>query len=325
MHPLLTPALQGFADPKHRRLGERGSILLEHAVAPQTARSTHFYFTRFSRWCAEHDLPSLPTTTDVLWQYMLHGIASHLNARTIIRALSVIARVHQSAGYLDPRSSDRLRSEIRKSTRKSNRRPPAYTPLAVPELRQLVSCIPFDFNGIRDKAILLLSYAGAMTSGLVVSLNVEDLHFTKRHLIINSSHFPERSIAIAAAKDVVLCPVRILRLWVNMSGRERGPLFLNMWRKKRLTVIDAWYMFRKRALKAGLKARRYCMSSLRAGAITSAAANGGSTLSMMLLGRLSVPESVAKYRKRAAQWQAPKTLAYPLEALPPGRRWRRVR
>jgi integrase len=76
-----------------------------------------------------------------------------------------------------------------------------------------------------------------------------------------------------------LCPVRLLRKWLELSGITEGPLFRSISKKGRVSArsLSADTVGRKvkaAARAAGLNEKEFSAHSLRAGLITAAAKDG---------------------------------------------------
>jgi integrase len=139
-------------------------------------------------------------------------------------------------------------------------------------------------KGIRDRSLLLLGFAGAFRRSELVSLDVSDLEFVDRGLLVNlrrsktDQEGEGRKIAIPFARGAV-CPVRALRDWLEIGGITHGPIFRPINRHgnisgERLTAHAVATIVKERAAALGLNPARYAGHSLRAGLITSAAAIG---------------------------------------------------
>jgi hypothetical protein len=62
--------------------------------------------------------------------------------------------------------------------------PNGKAPILTPLLRQMVGALPDDLSGLRDKAILLIGFAGAFGRSEIVGLQVRDIHIGDAGLII---------------------------------------------------------------------------------------------------------------------------------------------
>jgi integrase len=142
-------------------------------------------------------------------------------------------------------------------------------------------------KGTRDRALLLIGFAGAFRRSELVALTVADIANAQQGLIITllrSKTDQEgigRKVAIPFARGAV-CPVIALQKWLEVSSITEGPIFRAVNRHGVIsdTSLDpqavAWVV-KERAKAAGLDPNKYSGHSLRAGLVTSAAQMGVSS------------------------------------------------
>jgi integrase len=139
-------------------------------------------------------------------------------------------------------------------------------------------------KGSRDRALLLIGFAGAFRRSELVGLNYADIEFVQQGAVIHlrkskTDQLGEgRKIAIPFARGSV-CAVLALRNWLEVSGIADGPLFRPVTRYGRiescaLSAKAVAIIVKERAAAVGLDATKYSGHSLRAGLVTSAAQAG---------------------------------------------------
>lgn len=144
---------------------------------------------------------------------------------------------------------------------------------------------PTHYSAVRDRALLLLGFAGAMRRSELVGLNVTDLAVADEGLVVNIRRGKTdqvaagRKIGIPRGEHTEACPVRAVQTWLEQSGVIDGAVFRAV--NKHGHVSDTRLSDRavadivKRTLKAaGKSPRRFAGHSLRAGLITQAAMAG---------------------------------------------------
>lgn len=91
-------------------------------------------------------------------------------------------------------------------------------------------------------------------------------------------------ISIPMANSLALCPVQAFKIYINLRGNQRGPLFLNL---KKMPVLRQQFatMLKFNLLLANLSPLQYKGHSFRIGAATSASAAGLDDDQIMKLGR----------------------------------------
>jgi integrase len=139
-------------------------------------------------------------------------------------------------------------------------------------------------KGLRDKALILVGFFGALRRSELVGLNIEDVEFTPEGAIltIRKSKTDQegrgRAVAIPYAKRTDLCPVRALQAYLKALGRTEGPLFVSMhksqYTQKRLSAYAVALIVKDYADRLGLDPRLFGGHSLRAGFATTAALIG---------------------------------------------------
>jgi integrase len=84
-------------------------------------------------------------------------------------------------------------------------------------------------EGLRDRALLLLGFAGAFRRSELVALNVADLEETEDgfKITIRRSKTDQEGHgqAIAILRGGAACPVKAVKKWMEAAGISEGPLF----------------------------------------------------------------------------------------------------
>ena len=158
-------------------------------------------------------------------------------------------------------------------------------PVTVPELRTMLQGLGSDASGCRDRALLLLGFAGALRRSEVVGLDVADVTEGVDGLTIHvrrsktDQEGAGRTIGIPFGSNPATCPVRAWRAWLELSSITEGPAFRPVdrhghIRTTRLSGHAVALVLKRHAARAGLDAAEVAGHSLRAGLATSAAAAG---------------------------------------------------
>jgi integrase len=144
------------------------------------------------------------------------------------------------------------------------------------------------FAGARDRALILLGFAGALRRSELVALDIEHVTWMRnglRLLIERSKTDAEgegAEIVIPRGRADETCPVAALRTWLELSQISTGPLFRKVNRggaveRKRLSTDAVRQILLKLAVRAGLRgtlAEPVSPHGLRAGFVTTAYRNG---------------------------------------------------
>lgn len=282
-----------------------------NARAPATKSAYESDFRHFSNWCESRDLPLLPTTTAVVDLY-LTAHAQTLRPSTLGRRLVSISRVHQAAGLPSPTSGVDVRETLRGIRNEQGTATKQAAPLLTNDVSRMVAAISTDtLIGLRDRALLLVGFAGAFRASELGTLHVSDMGTTTGAGVIFTLRKSKtdqagagHQIAIPYGADEDLCPIRAVRAWLKAAHIIRGAIFRGVDRYN--NVQDASisrhgvvYVIRRSAKRAGLDAESFSGHSLRAGLATSAALGGASVWSIKKTTRHKSDKMVGEYVRTA--------------------------
>jgi integrase len=158
-------------------------------------------------------------------------------------------------------------------------------PLLTADLQKVLAHVPDTLGGVRDRALLLVGFAGAFRRSELAALVVEQVEFNSDGLVILldfSKTDPEgkgETVAIPFGSHHATCPVRALKKWLEDARVESGPLYRAVDRHGRVSEqglhANSIGAMAKRACRtAGYNAKEFAGHSRRAGLATQAAANG---------------------------------------------------
>lgn len=228
---------------------------------------------------------AVPASPEMVARY-LAAHAGHHAIATLARRLVSIGKAHTTQGHPSPVDSDLVRATLRgiRHTHGSAQRQVA--PAEKEDVLSMVAGLT-GIKGIRDKALLLLGFAGAFRRSELVGLTVADIEHAKQGLIIQlrfsktDQEGRGRKVAIPFGRGVV-CPVLALQEWLAVSGISEGAVFRGVNRQSvisasALTSQVVALVVKERAIAVGLDPDRYAGHSLRAGLVTSAAKLGVSS------------------------------------------------
>ena len=143
-----------------------------------------------------------------------------------------------------------------------------------------------DPKGKRDKALLLIGFAGALRRSELVALNIDDIEFVSEGVVLHirksktDQEGRGRKIAIPKAKTQSrICPVKALRDWMDILPSSDESVYRSIVKNrqvqsKRLSDSAVSVIIKSHVKKIGLDPENYSGHSLRAGFCTSAAMMG---------------------------------------------------
>ncbi len=263
---------------------------LRSAKAENTRRSYRADWSHFSAWCEWRGREALPASAETLVFYLTELAATH-TAASLTRRISGISQAHQAAGFASPTREAAVRAVMAGIRRSKGTAAKSKKPVLVDDLERMLAGLPDNLLGCRDRALLLVGFAGAFRRSELVALDWEDIEFGKEGLTITvrrSKTDPEgqgRKIGVPYGRTSAHCPVRALEAWRDAAGADRGAVFRPIDRHHNLgraRLSDkAVARIVKRALPAGYDGTQYAGHSLRAGLATAAAMGGASERSIM--------------------------------------------
>ncbi|NTU85099.1 MAG: site-specific integrase [Chloroflexales bacterium] len=272
----------------------------EAAKAPNTRRAYQADWRAFTAWCEAHGRASLPATPETLILY-ISALAESRKVATIQRRLSSISVAHQLAGHPSPTHEAHVRTVMQGIRRTKGAAPAAKEPAVTKVLKAMVEALPEGAIGARDRALLLLGFAGAFRRSELVSLDVADVRETSDGLVVTLRASKTDQAGEGTKKGIPYgstphtCPVRAVRAWKELAGLSEGPLFRpinrhGQVRPRRLTGHAVATIVKRAATLAGLEPAHFSGHSLRAGLATAAAQAGVSErVIMRQTGHKSLP------------------------------------
>lgn len=134
-------------------------------ASPNGVRRTHFVTFR---------LPLKP------WPITLRILGKTLKASSIKRKMTAISQRHETAGYSSPTKAGLVRGVWDGIQRSIGVKEEGKEALLLDELRQIIQTVPQDkIIGVRNRALLVLSWAGALRRSELVTLDAEDISITR--------------------------------------------------------------------------------------------------------------------------------------------------
>jgi integrase len=227
---------------------------------------------------------------DYISRFAGNQSAGGLAVATLQHRLVAIHRAHIDKGHASPVSDKlvkRTMQGIRRTFGVAQRQVQALVKDDLLETLVLVAKQK-PLKASRDKAILLIGFAGAFRRSELVALTNEDITSYPHgiELLIRQSKTDQegqgRTVFIPLAKSPERCPVVALRIWLDSADIRKGALFRPINRHDRIVghkaltpqsvalVVKA-AIGRARGLDA---AKHVAAHSLRAGFITEAAVSG---------------------------------------------------
>lgn len=259
--------------------------------AENTIRGYQSDWREFCSWCEGHSLAILPASPETVASYIAE-CAGRLKVGSIQRRLNAIAEAHKAVGLDSPTVTGIVRNTLKGIKRTMGTSTVQKAAALTDDIRAMLEATDAGLIGVRDRALILLGFAGAFRRSEVVGLDLEDCAFNKDGLTVmlrrskTDQDGQGRKIGIPYGSNPETCPVRVLQVWIEEAALTSGPVFRSINRHGkvhtgRLSPADVARIVKKLAKRAGLDAAIYAGHSLRAGHATSAAIAGASERSIM--------------------------------------------
>lgn len=288
------------------------------ATADNTRSAYRSAVRAWCAWCQVHDRPALPAQAADVAAFLAGERARGLAAPTLVLRRAALRYLHRAAGL--PTPTDDLRvvqtlAGISRAAAAAGETPRKVVAATEAILRQLLAPIPDDLRGLRDRALLIVGFAGALRRAEIAAILIERLAPTERGLVLEL--LQSKGSQAAAVRiplpygSTELCPVRAIRDWRVAAGIESGPLFRRLWApgparlgklpspprlgRAALTPQSVGDIVQARAAAAGFDPAAFGGHSLKRGALTTGMSRGAHPAQLKRLGRHKRFDTLGEY------------------------------
>jgi len=243
-----TPAESSIALPAHvagsgtlDRLVDTARDYAHAAASDNTLKAYKKDWAHFSRWCRMKGAEPLPPSPEMIGLYLADlasgsGPSPALSVSTIDRRLSGLAWNYVQRGFTLDRKNRHIATVLAGIKRKHARPPVQKEAILAEDVLAMVATLPFDLRGLRDRAILLLGYAGGLRRSEIVSLDVHkddtpesggwiEILDDGAVLTLNAKT-GWREVEIGRGSSEQTCPVHALEQWLHFARIDFGPVFV---------------------------------------------------------------------------------------------------
>jgi integrase len=265
----------------------RALAFVGNADSANTRRAYRADWVHFAAWCHRAGFRALPAPPATVAAYLAAHAGEHA-AATLSRRLAAIARVHRSAGHPFDGRDALVRGTLRGLRREHATPPRRAAALTTAEIKSILGACGRGLTGLRDRALILVGYAGALRRSELVGLDVEHLRQTADALVLllprskGDQAGEGQRVSIGRGRHPETCPVRAVEEWLRAAGIRFGPVFRKVSVRgvvepNRLHPESVRALLRARAAAAGIVGTRLepvSAHGLRAGFVTAAYAAG---------------------------------------------------
>ena len=268
---LSRPTLPGGS----QELAELVATYVQDSLAENSRRAYLSDLAHFENWGG-----SLPSSDKMLASYFVSH-AETFRVATLVRRLTSISKAHEARGYESPARSSLVKATLRGIKRRQGIAQRQAKPLLKEDLIAVLDAMGGTLRDVRDRALLLIGFAGAFRRSELVALNKDDIGRVRQGIIINLKRSKTdqtskgRQVAIPRGRSR-WCPVSALDTWLERSGTIDAAVFRSVNRhgavgNVRLSAEAVSLVIKQRIVAIGLDPTSYSGHSLRAGFVTSAA------------------------------------------------------
>jgi len=309
------PVVERAAD-----LARKAAALGRASKADNTRKGYAGDGKRFTAWCQHLGLPAMPAAPETIGLYIAALVEAGKAASTIDRAVSAIAHLHKLQGHPLNRKHPAIADILAGARRTVKYAPRQARPLVAGDIRRLLEVCSNNLAGIRNRALLLVGFAGALRGAELVGLTVEDLResaggYTLR-LASSKGDQEGRGQLVGLPRDDLnpnLCPVRAVKAWLKAADIEAGPIFFPINKRDQVELFgnplsdrSLRKILKRLAARAGLKPDEVALTSghsLRAGHLTTGYLNEVEERALQDQARHKDPKTTRRYFRPATVFQ----------------------
>jgi len=273
---------------------------LKNSKSANTLRAYESDYKDFSFFCAKNNFSSLPADPKILSLYLTH-LSQTSKFSTLKRRIASISVIHKLKGHYIDTKHPIIRENLLGIKRIKGSNQKAKKPILINDLKQIIDVIGAlnikDIRKKRDKALILIGFAGGFRRSELVALEVDDVEFVREGVKI----FVKRSKtdqsgegmtkAIPSFDNAFYCPVLHLQDWMTSKNHN----------KKIFPISDksVALIIKKYANLAGLDGNKYAGHSLRSGFATTTAESGAEERNIMAMTGHKTTQMVRRYIQEA--------------------------
>ena len=274
---------------------------LRNSKSANTLRAYESDYKDFSLFCAKNNFSSLPADPKILSLYLTH-LSQTSKFSTLKRRIASISVIHKIKGHYIDTKHPVIRENLLGIKRVKGSNQKAKKPILINDLTQIIDTISKaniqEIRKARDKALLLVGFAGGFRRSELVALDNDDVEFVREGVKI----FVKRSKtdqsgegmtkAIPSFDNAYYCPVLHLQDWMA-KGKSKNKKIFPISDKSVALIIKQY------ANLAGLDGNKYAGHSLRSGFATSTAESGAEERNIMAMTGHKTTQMVRRYIQEA--------------------------
>lgn len=207
--------------------------------AESTKRSYRSLWRTFEKWCEENNVQAIPCTNEQVTLF-ISDMAGGRKHKTLESYLAAISTAHRLKGYSSPciTRQEPLSSVWQGIKRTHGTGVRKVAPLMAADISKIMAYMDqaiqtADANDtlrlMRDKALLLIGFTGALRRSEVSRIEVKGIRYTEEgiviHLMNTKGDKDNEGIEVPVAFQNTYCPVVAIKEWIKVSGIGSGYVF----------------------------------------------------------------------------------------------------
>jgi len=275
---------------------------LKLSKANNTIRAYKSDFKDFAGFCIKNGFRPLPSEPKIVSLYLTYMSSGGKKISTLKRRIASIGVVHRLKGHYIDTKHPIIIENLMGIRRKMGSYQKSKKPILIKELKEIMKAInkvnESDERSARDKAIILIGFAGAFRRSELVSINYNDLDFVPEgdKIFIKRSKTDQSGEGMIKAlpyfENKEFCPVTLLKKWLDISKIKSGLIF-------NISDKSVALLIKKYISVAGLDSQKYSGHSLRSGFATVSAEFGVDERSIMTMTGHKTTQMVRRYIQEA--------------------------
>jgi site-specific recombinase XerD len=274
---------------------------LRNSKSTNTLRAYESDYKDFSVFCLKNNFSSLPADPKILSLYLTH-LSQTSKFSTLKRRIASISVIHKLKGFYIDTKHPIVKENLLGIKRIKGSNQKAKKPILINDLKEIINTIGKlkirETRKVRDKALILVGFAGGFRRSELVALENDDVEFVREGVKIfvkrsKTDQSGEGMIkAIPSFDNALYCPVLHLQDWMAKGKSKNSKIFP-------ISDKSVALIIKKYANLSGLDGNKYAGHSLRSGFATSTAESGAEERHIMSMTGHKTTQMVRRYIKEA--------------------------
>ena len=273
---------------------------LKSSKSLNTLRAYKADYKDFASFCIKNGFKPMPSEPKIITLYLTH-LSKSSKFSTLKRRLASISVIHKLSGHYIDVKHPMITENLMGIKRILGSHQKAKKPILINDLKLIINLVDKEkneTNRFKNRALILVGFAGGFRRSELVAILYEDLDFVPEGVKI----FVKRSKTDQSGEGMTkgipyftnpeYCPVVSLKKWIEKSEIKSGKIFDISDKSVALTI-------KKYAALAGLDSNKYSGHSLRSGFATSTAELGAEERSIMAMTGHKTTQMVRRYIQEA--------------------------